>query len=414
MIYAFTAIFVITQILVPRRFALFPIIFAVFLTTQAQVLPNLTILRILLLVQLFKLTLRSNLDYRLQGRIDKYLLILSIIILVSAIGHSFEYGNPYYYRLRVAFDLLAVYLISKSTITSKGDFIFFCKTCAFAVIPLGLGLIFERLSGSNVFNLIGAPDTALLRNDILRARGPFGTPILAGTSIALVTPALVFIKNLHSKLSYSSMAVGGLGIYSTGSSTPIASLLLAVLAMLLWNCRKYTKQVILGAIFAIMFLQLFRERPVWYLMALPDFVGGSTGWHRAYLIDTAITHFSEWWLWGTDYTRHWMPYGLSAIPQHCDLTNYYIHIGVTAGFGATLLLVLIIFSAFKSIYQTFHSSLYLDTSSQFLIWITGTMLFTHTITFLTISYFDQTYALFMITLGACSKITTPSFLNQDS
>ncbi len=105
MIYAFTAIFVITQILVPRRFALFPIIFAVFLTTQVQVLPNLTILRILLLIQLFKLALRSNLDYRLQGRIDKYLLILSIIILVSAIGHSFEYGNPYYYRLRVAFDL---------------------------------------------------------------------------------------------------------------------------------------------------------------------------------------------------------------------------------------------------------------------------------------------------------------------
>ena len=145
--------------------------------------------------------------------------------------------------------------------------------------------------------------------------------------------------------------------------------------------------------------QLFRERPIWYLIALVDFVGGSTGWHRSYLIDTAIDHISEWWLFGTDYTRHWMPYGLPSIPEHCDLTNYYIHLGVIGGLPLLICLCFIIYRTFRALNILFNRGIDI-----FPVWCYTSLFITHSVAFLTISYFDQTFVLFYAPLGMISAI----------
>ena len=94
------------------------------------------------------------------------------------------------------------------------------------------------------------------------------------------------------------------------------------------------------------------KAPVWYLMARIDLVGGSTGWHRAYLIDQALMHLSEWWIAGTDYTRDWMPYGVSWSPDHSDITNHYILLGVTGGIALIAAHVAVLTLAFKGVGRT--------------------------------------------------------------
>ena len=88
------------------------------------------------------------------------------------------------------------------------------------------------------------------------------------------------------------------------------------------------------------------KAPAYYLLARIDLTGSSTSWHRAALIDMALGHLSEWWAFGTDHTRHWMPYGVPWSDNHSDITNYYISMGVNGGLPLMLLFIAILAKAF--------------------------------------------------------------------
>jgi hypothetical protein len=47
------------------------------------------------------------------------------------------------------------------------------------------------------------------------------------------------------------------------------------------------------------------KAPVWFLIARIDLAGGSSGYHRAMLIDTFLRHFGDWWLLGTKDAFSW-------------------------------------------------------------------------------------------------------------
>ena len=197
-------------------------------------------------------------------------------------------------------------------------------------------------------------------------------------------------------------------LFSSSSSTPIGAAIISISALAFWKIRSHYKRILTLTISLIFFIQLFRERPVWYLIALVDFTGGSTGWHRSYLIDTAFKHIDEWWLAGSDYTRHWMPYGLASVPEHCDLTNYYIHLGVIGGLPLMLIFCTILYRTFRAL-TIVHN----QTSNNFLNWCIVSLFITHTITFLTISYFDQTYVLLYAPIGMVANLAYTNILKPN-
>ena len=86
--------------------------------------------------------------------------------------------------------------------------------------------------------------------------------------------------------------------------------------------------------FDTILLDLVMKAPAYYIIARADIIGGSTGWHRAALIDSAIRHLNEWWLIGTDYTRNWMVTGVSWSADNTDITNHYLYLGVLGGLPA--------------------------------------------------------------------------------
>ena len=78
-------------------------------------------------------------------------------------------------------------------------------------------------------------------------------------------------------------------------------------------------------------LQLVMKAPVWFLIGRVGVVGGSDGYHRAYLIDRCIYNFWNWWLLGTKSTNAWA----SADNHLFDVTNQYV---ATAADGGLLAL----------------------------------------------------------------------------
>jgi hypothetical protein len=156
-------------------------------------------------------------------------------------------------------------------------------------------------------------------------------------------------------------------------------------------------------------LDIVMNRPVYYLTARFSVVGGSAGWFRARLIDAAFRHWREWWLVGTDYTRHWMGTGVGFSSDSADLTNHYIGLGVNGGVLLTGLFIMILVKAFQAIGRARRAEP--SEQTQFVIWATGAALFAHVVTCLSVSYYDQSIFFLYVTLGAVcavpSRVTAP-------
>ena len=101
--------------------------------------------------------------------------------------------------------------------------------------------------------------------------------------------------------------------------------------MAMWRWRQWTKAACLAAVGGYLALELVMSRPAYYLISKFDLTGSSTGWYRSRLIESTIEHLSEWWLFGTDRTNHWMHVTLGPGGQQTDITNYYIFMGVIGG-----------------------------------------------------------------------------------
>lgn len=152
------------------------------------------------------------------------------------------------------------------------------------------------------------------------------------------------------------------------------------------------------------------ESHVWYLIARIDLTGSSTGYHRAQLITSAIEHLNEWWLVGTTYTRHWMATGVSWSNDHTDITNHYLLTGVNGGLPSMLLFISLIVIGFKNIGSALKRCNSISTQVQ--IWAIGASLFSHTATFISIAYFDQTIIFFYLTLALASSCNNFQFSNS--
>ncbi|MDQ8183736.1 hypothetical protein [Pelagicoccus sp. SDUM812005] len=401
-----TIILIIAQFSVPKKWAFLPLLIAALHTTQAPVFPSFSTARVVIIAGLVRAMAKGDLKWSAQNPIDLLILLWSSAAFFTSLFHepTVSLNNPTISRIRLVIDVFGTFLYAKSYIKNLEDFRHLCKSAAYVSIPLAIGLLITQLSFYNIYSIIGADPNTLVRNGTIRAVGPFGTPILAGTVGALIFPFFIVIWNDYKLAARSGLASSLAIIYASGSSTPIGALIIGICALSLWKLRLHMKSIMIISTALLIGMAIVKTRPIWYLIAITDFVGGSTGWHRAYLIDMAIKHFDEWWLYGTEYTRHWMPYGLAAIPEHCDLTNYFIHMGVIGGMPAMIILILIFRSSFKSVKTTLHLFRELNKDEEFTIWCIGALLFTHALTCLTISYFDQTYVLFYFLIALISNL----------
>jgi hypothetical protein len=174
-------------------------------------------------------------------------------------------------------------------------------------------------------------------------------------------------------------------------------------ALLLWRYRHSMRALRWGAIGLYAALAITMKAPVYYLIARIDVVGGSTGWHRSRLIESAFQHLNEWWFAGTDYTRHWMQEGMDWDQTQVDITNHYLSMGVVGGIPLVFLFIAAIATAFSFVGQYVRRD---DRPAQerFVAWTLGAALFAHVATFISVSYFDQSIVFLYVTLAAMGSL----------
>jgi hypothetical protein len=384
----------------PKRWALVGLLAGTCYVTRAQSIElgslTFTVVRILIAVGVFRVLLRSEWKgIRFRG-LDWLIVSWGLWMLISVYFHKAP-SDQVVERLGFVFDAWGVYFLVRSLCRSWEQSADLCRLAGIVLTPIAAEMVVEKMTAHNLFAFFGGvAEVPYIRHGHVRAQGPFAHAILAGTIGAVCLPLVISAWNRHRKAAVIGVLTCTTMVFASTSSGPILSAAAGVGALALWRYRNWTGPIRWAAVFGYLALDAVMKDPAYYILARIDLAGGSTGWHRARLIESSINHISEWWLFGTDYTRHWMASGVSWSPDHTDITNYYLYMGILGGFPLMLLFICLGIRGFTIVRRGLRNS---PAQSDFALWALGSALFVHAVTCISVAYFDQSVVFLFLTVG---------------
>jgi hypothetical protein len=402
----FTLVMSALMLSLPRKWAPLPLLLgAVYLTRiqQFEIGPmHFPVMRVLIVVGFLRVIMNRERMSGGMNSLDRIVMLWSIWNICSI---AFHRSDVLVGRLGNLYDTVGAYYLLRVFVRGIEDVRTVFKIVCMILVPLAVTMLVEKLQGINPLGSIGfGPAEVETTNRHFRAQGAFGHPILAGTVGAVCLPMAICFWRENRQLAWTGLAATLAIVFASGSSGPVMTTFSVVGALALWKVRGRLRVIRWLAVFLVIALSILMNDPVYFLMGRIDITGGSTGYFRAQLIRSGIDHLSEWWFAGTDHTRHWMPTGITADPNHTDMTNYYLQMGVWGGLPLILLFVWMLVAAFvrtgKALRANEGASLY----QQFLIWALGAILFGHAVAFWSISYFDQTIVFLCLVLACIGSI----------
>jgi hypothetical protein len=297
---------------------------------------------------------------------------------------------------------LGMYFLLRQLIRGTEDIARAIKVLVVVAAIVALGMVCERLTLRNFFGIVvgGVQEAPLVREGRVRSQGPFQHAILAGVFGATLVPPCLWLWKKH-----RSRWLAGLGLLSgtvmtltAASSTPVMAYAGGVLSLFLWPIRRKMRALRWGIGLTLTVLHLAMKAPVWFLIARVDVVGGSASFDRAYLIDTCVRHFSDWWLCGTHDMANW---GWSM----WDQSNQFVAVADGGGLLALAFFIGIVSRCFGGVGTARR-----DAGSgreEVCMWILGAAVFAHVMAFFGVSYFDQTVVAWFVLLAIISVATLP-------
>lgn len=388
----------------PRRFAALPLLVGTCYMTLAQGVEigpfSFSVLRLLLSVGFLRVIIRSERIFGGLNSIDSMMLYWAGWALFSSIFHS-DIQNALIFRLGLVYNTIGTYFLLRCFCQSKEDLWTLMRIIPIILMPIAFEMVYEHIRLHNLFSYLGGvPQVPTIREGNVRAGGPFSHPILAGTVGAVCFPFMVPLWSKHRTISIIGITACITIVFASSSSGPLISLMTGLGGLVMWQYRENLRFFRYIAVTGYIALDLSMKAPAYYLMGRIPLVAGSTGWHRAELIHSAILHLNEWWLGGTEYTRHWMPTGVSWNLNHTDITNHYIKLGVIGGLPLLIIFILVLLKAFSLVGQCIKSENNFSSDIKFIAWSLGASLFSNAATMISVSYFDQSYVFLYITLAA--------------
>jgi hypothetical protein len=409
----FVLVSAVALLLLPRRWAPVPLIGAACYMTISQGIDlgpfSFNVIRLLVAVGIVRAVVRREPIAGGLNSLDWLIVAFSTWTVLSAFFHTGSSARLAW-RLGQVYDTAGVFFLLRIFCTSIGDVARLSGSIALLLTPVAIEMLYEQVALHNLFSVLGGvPAVPHLREGRIRAFGPFAHPILAGTVGAVTLPLMIGIWRSRRRKAILGTAACLSMVVTSSSSGPVMSTMVAIGSLLMWPFRTHLRLFRWGAFCAYLLLDLVMKAPAYYLIARIDVVGGSTGWHRARLIESSLEHLDEWWLAGTDFTRHWMPTGVIWSADHTDITNYYLSLGVAGGLPLVLLFIAQLWTAFAYVGRALRPGA-VASNEIVLYWGLGAALFAHVVTCVSISYFDQSYLFLYLTLAAigstCAQIHT--------
>lgn len=393
-------------LLLPRRWASLPLLVgACYMTLGSgiEIGPfHFMVIRILMAVAVVRIVIRSERLVGEMNSLDWVMVIWAAWALMSSLFHE-DISGVLVNRLGLVYNACGIYFLLRVFCQSLDDMVTLCRSTAILLVPLSIEMLSEKMTGHNIFSALGdVAEIPEIRDGRIRAQGPFAHSIIAGTIGAVCLPLMVGLWHQHRKTAVAGIAACFLMVFASASSGPIMSVLFAIGALFMWHWRHRMRLLRWLAVLGYIGLDLIMKAPAYYLIARIDLTGSSSSWHRAALIESAFAHLSEWWFAGTDFTRHWIAY--SRTETQIDVTNHYLRMGIDGGLPLMLLFIAVLAVGFSFVGRTLRQMPELSPQSRFMIWALGASLFAHSVTFISVSYFDQSFVFIYLTLAVIGSV----------
>jgi hypothetical protein len=409
---SFLTVLVFVILLGSRRAAAMAIVAGVLYCTQTQQLEVLSLkifsVRFLEVAGFIRVMSRHEFSFSRLNKIDRALLLLYgymvvVFCLRSAEGQAFIIGT--------AVDAWLCYFTFRGLLTDMEEFRWFLRAFVVLLAPYAVLVLIESVTRYNVFSLMGGDVFDWERAGRFRCVGSFRHPDLLGTLGASFFPLYIGLAHERESRVLAVVAIVSClaTVWASNSGGPVCAAAFGVIGWALWMARANMRSVRWGIAIGFILMAIVMKAPIWYLLARVSAFTGGTGWHRAYLIEVAVSHASEWWLAGMPIAKtiDWFPYFLASTGG-ADITNQFLSAGLNAGVGAMVLLIFLLKQGFSTIGEAaaMVRSRHTDPSeTEFLLWGLGVMLMVHAINWLGITYFDQFYVLWFMQLAVISSVS---------
>jgi hypothetical protein len=385
---------VVLIFLLPRKYVIIPVISTIMLVPLGQLVLigglHFFIYRFLIfaLVARMIVTKFTSTEGLFGEHLDKLDLVFTLwaVCRAAATVLLFRESGALVNQCAFLLDAIGGYFMLRCLIRDREDIyrcirVFACVACLIAI-----SMTYERITGNNPFGWLGGVrDSSEVREGAIRSQGPFQHEILAGVFGAIILPMMFLLwTSGKSKVLSILGALASVAIAITSaSSTALLAYFAGFAAICFWPMRRRMRLVRWGFVALIVALQCAMKAPVWFLIQRVGIVGGSSGYHRAKLVDDFIMHFRDWWLIGTNANASWGD-------NMWDLCNQYVQEGENGGLLTFIFFVALIVICFSRIGKARKAAqLAENKADEWYFWLFGATLFTHMVAYLGISYFDQ-------------------------
>lgn len=395
----FTLVSSLLVLVLPRRAALLPLIFAlVFIPLQQRVVIfslDFFVLRILILFGWARVLMRTEyLSLRLNS-MDR-LVILWVVAGTLAYSILWHTGEALLNRLGVSLDILGIYFLVRFLVRDLDDITWVIKCLAIVSVPVAIAMLIEKQTGRNLFSVFGGvPEFTTIRDGRFRCQGAFSHAITAGTFGATLLPLFIGLKwRKHSGFAmWAGIIAATIITVNSSSSGPAIAYVTGLIALMFWPMRHRMRLIRRGILLTLIGLHIVMNAPVWAIIMKIKVFGASTAYHRYHLIDQFIKHFTEWLLLGTKSTSGWGYYLY-------DVTNYYIRIAVDGGLATLVIFVAVLALGFQTVGISIKR--FDNRADRKFAWAMGASLLAHAVSFFGVSYFDQIKFVLYLLLGLLS------------
>jgi len=395
----------------PRRLALLPLLLVTCYLPLGQFFElgglRLSFYRIILLVAAARMVFRGeNRGLRMTTLDRVFIAWVLVSFFLGLLTQPSSFESRLVSRMGETYNAVGAYFVARCCLRDLDDFAANLRALGLLLIPLAAAMTHERLTGFNLFSVFGGvPEQTPMRNGVVRSQGAFRHAILAGTYGAFLFP--LFYGLYRGSRSGRASAIAGLACtfvvcFTSASSGAILALGAAILGLAAWSVRRFMRVIRFGLALGLVGLALTMNAPVWYIFARISDLAGGTGWYRSFLLEQATTHFHEWFLVGSLYTAHWAPGGETAPndPNNTDIVNHYVWEGLQGGVLKLVLFIGLIVVGFRLVGRHVASTSDRPLNQRYFAWTLGVCLFTHVISFLSVTYFDQIIVMWYVTLAA--------------
>ena len=387
----------------PRNKVIVPFLLGSFTIPIQQVVVlgglHFTVLRILIIAALIRRAMTGSRKFPggLNG-VDR-MVILWALSLETVLSLQWMEMQVFIHNLADLLDILGGYLVVRFFIPDGVTVRRTIKTLAVVCIIQGACMLNEQIAHVNVFGYVGGLGPWLtIRDGKIRSEGVLGC-ISAGAFGGALLPLFMWLwtERRSRILAYAGIAGATAMVFTSNSSTSLLALAATALGILFWPLRKRMRMVRWALTLTLVALHLVMKAPVWALITRVDLTGSSSGYHRFYLVDNCIRHFSDWWLLGY---KHYDQWGYDMF----DLCNQFVVQALTGGLLALVAYVAIFTKSFGAI-GTARKKIQGDRRYEWYLWCLGSTLFSIVVAHFGINY-PPMMEIGLFTLWVCISVAT--------